>query len=139
MIQALAQFRYQIRQFLRFSEKAARVAGITPRQHQLLLGVAGFTGRGWATISELADFLQERHNTTVELVKRAQQKGYLNKRSFVRDRRFVRVQLTRRGRNILNKLSTLHRRELARFQESGRFSFGLGLADSTSYIGRFSD
>lgn len=70
-LQQLSQFRYQLRLFLRFSEKAARAAGITPQQHQLMLGIAGFTGRGWATISELAEFLQERHNAVVTLVTRA--------------------------------------------------------------------
>ena len=68
MIRHLARFRYELRKFLRFSEQAARNAGLTPQQHQLLLGVAGFTGRGWATISELAEFLQERHNAVVGLV-----------------------------------------------------------------------
>jgi hypothetical protein len=43
----------------------------TPQQHQLLLGVAGYTGRAWATITELAEFLQERHNAVVGLVQRA--------------------------------------------------------------------
>src|SRR5947209_3384263 len=39
--QALAEFRYQIRRFLRFSEQMARAAGIEPQQHQLLLAVKG--------------------------------------------------------------------------------------------------
>jgi hypothetical protein len=50
-----AWFRYRLRRFLRFSERAARACGVTPQQHQLLLGVAGYTGRGWATITELAE------------------------------------------------------------------------------------
>src|SRR5579884_1043720 len=45
--------------------KGRPINGLTPQQHQLLLGVAGFTGRGWATITELAEFLQERHNAVV--------------------------------------------------------------------------
>ncbi|HVB98731.1 MAG TPA: MarR family transcriptional regulator [Candidatus Dormibacteraeota bacterium] len=122
-IRELARFRYQLRRFLRFSEKAARQAGLTPQQHQLLLGVAGHTGRGWATISELSEFLQERHNAVVGLVDRAQQAGLVSKELVASDRRLVRVQLTARGRNILNKLSALHRRELARFRLlSGLFS-----------------
>ncbi len=117
MVQGLARFRYQIRKFLRFSEQAAREAGITPQQHQLLLGVAGFTGRGWATVSELAEFLQERHNAVVGLVERARTRGLVLKQSIECDRRVVRVELTAEGRQVLGRLSATHRRELTRLQQ----------------------
>jgi DNA-binding MarR family transcriptional regulator len=117
----LAQFRYLLRQFLRFSEKAARAAGLTPQQHQLMLGVAEFTGRGWATISELAEFLQERHNAVVGLVARAERKKLVRKVIVSEDRRYVRVELTATGRKILRKLVALHRVELARFQNRAGF------------------
>jgi DNA-binding MarR family transcriptional regulator len=115
MIGELAQFRYRLRRFLRFSEKAARAAGVTPQQHQLMLGVARFTGRGWATISELREFLQERHNAVVALVNRAVQAKLVRKTQVERDRRFVRVDLTAAGRAMLVRLAALHRGELARF------------------------
>jgi DNA-binding MarR family transcriptional regulator len=115
-VRKLARFRYELRQFLRFSEKSARAAGITPQQHQLLLGVAGYTGRGWATISELAEFLQERHNAVVGLVERASRGGLVRKAAMARDHRFVRVELTQRGKQLLARLAQLHRKELARFQ-----------------------
>lgn len=111
----LAQFRYRLRLFLRFSERAARAAGVTPLQHQLLLGVAGFTGRGWATVGELTECLQERHNGVVGLVNRATRAGLVRKRRDDADRRVVRVELTARGRRILTRLTRLHREELARF------------------------
>lgn len=110
----LAWFRYQLRRFLRFSERAAQVSGITPQQHQLLLGVAGYTGRGWATISELAEFLQERHNAVVGLVERAERRGLVRKEPSPRDRRVVQVRLTRRGEAALKKLTQGHLRELWR-------------------------
>jgi DNA-binding MarR family transcriptional regulator len=116
LLTELARFRYQLRLFLRFSERAARAEGVTPQQHQLMLGVAGHTGKGWATISELADFLQERHNAVVGLVERAVQRGLVTKKAIARDHRFVRVALTPEGRRILGKLAQLHRGELARFQ-----------------------
>jgi len=124
VLQQLSQFRYQLRLFLRFSEKAARAAGITPQQHQLMLGVAGFTGRGWATISELAEFLQERHNAVVTLVSRASRAHLVRKRVVARDHRLIRVELTPTGRAVLMKLSGLHRKELSRF-EWGRLPLGL--------------
>jgi DNA-binding MarR family transcriptional regulator len=123
-LRQLSQFRYQLRLFLRFSEKAARAAGITPQQHQLLLGVAGFTGRGWATISELAEFLQERHSAVVMLVNRACRAKLVRKEIVARDRRFICVRLTSRGRSVLIRLSGLHQKELTRF-EWGRPPLGL--------------
>lgn len=116
-VRQLAQFRYRLRRFLRFSEQAARAAGVTPQQHQLMLGIAGFTGTGWATISDLQEFLQERHNAVVALVNRAVRAKLVRKAHVARDRRFVRVDLTSTGRAMLAKLSALHRRELARFND----------------------
>jgi DNA-binding MarR family transcriptional regulator len=115
LYQDLARFRYRLRVFLRFSERAARQCGITPLQHQLLLGVAGFTGAGWATLSDLSEYLQHRHNAVVALVQRAERTGLVSKRRDPDDRRVMRVRLTPRGRRILARLSHRHRDELARF------------------------
>lgn len=114
VIRRLAWFRYNLRRFLRFSERATREHGLTPQQYVLLLGVAGYTGRGWATISELAEFLQERHNAVVGLVQRACGKGLVHKDQSGHDRRFVRVRLTRHGNSALNSLASLHMEELQR-------------------------
>lgn len=72
-------FRYQLRRFMSFSERSARACGVTPQQHQLLLGLAGFARNGEATVSEMAEFLQERHNAVVGLVKRAAVRGLVRK------------------------------------------------------------
>jgi DNA-binding MarR family transcriptional regulator len=114
LVRELAQFRYNLRKFLRFSERAARQFGVTPQQHQLMLGVAGFTGRGKASISELAEFLQERHHSVVELVERAVQKGLVGREQDTADRRVVMVSLTRAGEQVLVKLSKLHQEEVKR-------------------------
>src|SRR5208337_2251728 len=116
VLRRLAWFRYNLRRFLRFSEKATREHGVTPQQYLLLLGIAGYTGRGWATISELAEFLQERHNAVVGLVQRACRKGLVHKDQGGRDRRFVRVRLTRQGTTAINSLAHLHLEELKRIQ-----------------------
>ena len=116
LMRRLARFRYHLRQFLRFSEKAARAAGITPQQHQLLLGVAGHTGRGWATISELAEFLQERHNAVVGLVERAARRGLVRKSRGAPDRRVVLVSMTARGRKVIAMLARVHHHEVDRLK-----------------------
>jgi DNA-binding MarR family transcriptional regulator len=116
VVRQLAWCRYQLRRSLRVSEQTARACGVTPQQHQLLLGVAGYTGRGWATISELAEFLQERHNSVVELVDRATERKLVYKEQDFNDRRFIRVRLAPRGRTTLGKLASRHREELARIR-----------------------
>jgi DNA-binding MarR family transcriptional regulator len=115
-LRRLAWFRYRIRRFLRFSEQVARSSGITPQQHQLLLGVAGYTGRGWATISELTEFMQGRHNAVVGLVQRAEERGLVRKAPGEKDRRFVKVHLTRKGYTILDKISRENIAELGALQ-----------------------
>jgi DNA-binding MarR family transcriptional regulator len=117
-IRDLAWFRYNLRKFLRFSEKAARQCGVTPQQHQLMLGVAGYTGRGTATVSELAEFLQEHHNSVVGLVERAAQRGLVRKEQDTEDRRFVLVSLTSQGEQILARLTELHKEEVKAAREA---------------------
>jgi hypothetical protein len=41
LLQVLAEFRYQLRGFLQFSQQAANRVGLHPQQHQLMLQVAG--------------------------------------------------------------------------------------------------
>src|SRR5690242_21295374 len=92
--EALAQFRFGIRRYLRFSEETVRRHGLTPQQYQLLLALKGFTGRDWATVGELAERLQLRHHSTVELVNRAQGQNLVQRSHDPDDARVVRVGLT---------------------------------------------
>ena len=55
---SLARFRHALRRFQRFSEDAARAAGLTPSQHQLLLAVRGFDGPGAPSVTEIGELLQ---------------------------------------------------------------------------------
>jgi DNA-binding MarR family transcriptional regulator len=109
---ALAEFRYQIRRFLRFSEAAARAAGLEPQQHQLLLAVKGLPDDISASIGELAERLQIQHHSTVELVDRMVKHGYVLRRRDRADRRQVLLQLTAKGEKILRELSLPHAEEL---------------------------
>lgn len=112
--ESLAAFRYALRQFLHFSETAAKLAGVTPQQHQALLAIKGFPERGCVRVGELAERLQLRHHSTVELVDRL-----VNLRLVVRepggeDRRQVFVRLALRGEKVLEELSSAHREQLRR-------------------------
>src|SRR6202044_1299225 len=109
---ALAEFRYQIRCFLGFSEEQVRAAGMEPQQHQLLLAVKGLPEGVTATIGEVAQRLQLKHHSTVELVNRLEKLGYLAREAGEQDRRHVIVRLTPSGAGILRTLSIAHRQEL---------------------------
>jgi DNA-binding MarR family transcriptional regulator len=112
--ESLAAFRYALRQFLRFSEDAAKRAGLTPQQHQALLAIKGFPGRDWVTVGELAERLQLRHHSTVELVDRLADLKFVARAASQADRRHVHVQLTARGEHVLDTLSSAHERQLRR-------------------------
>lgn len=111
-VQGLAEFRYQLRRFLHFSERAARAAGLAPQQHQLLLALRGLTGGREATISNLAERLVLRHNSTVELVNRMAARGLVRRMRAPDDHRQVLVHITPRGARVLAGLSRHHLTEL---------------------------
>ena len=117
--EVLADFRYQIRKFVRFSEQIARRHGITPRQYLLLLHVKGYPGRDWATIGELAERLQAKHHGVVALVSRCEKQGFVERRRSSEDRRRIEIHLLENGERVLDKLARLHRAELLSLQ--GRF------------------
>jgi DNA-binding MarR family transcriptional regulator len=104
----LAEVRYQIRRFIRFSEEAARAAGIEPQQHQLLLAVKGMPEGRPATIGNIADRLQIHHHSAVELVDRLSERGLLQRARSESDRRQVQLHLTEAGDRILRELSRHH-------------------------------
>ncbi len=109
---ALAEFRSQIRRFLAFSEEQSRAAGLEPQQHQLLLAVKGLPAGGRAIIGELANRLQLKHHSVVELVDRLEKAGYVSRAAGDEDRREVMVHLTASGARVLRKLSIEHHQEL---------------------------
>jgi DNA-binding MarR family transcriptional regulator len=112
--EALARFRFGIRRYLRFSEVTVRRHGVTPQQYQLMLALKGFPGRDWAVVRELADRLQLRHHSVVELVDRTQALGLVQRSPDPDDARAVRVELTAPGEQLLARLGGLHRDELRR-------------------------
>lgn len=109
---ALAQFRFQLRKFLSFSETAAHKAGLTPQQHQALLAIKGFSSTEPISVGDLAEFLLVRHHTAVELVDRITKLGLLKRIVDNGDSRRMLVKLTRKGEQKLLTLSKIHFEEL---------------------------
>jgi DNA-binding MarR family transcriptional regulator len=109
---ALAEFRYQLRRFLHFSEEAARAVGLEPQHHQLMLAVKGMPEGRVARIAELAERLQLQHHSVGELVNRLAAKGLIKRSRESQDRREVQVILTTRGERLLAALSVDMQTEL---------------------------
>jgi DNA-binding MarR family transcriptional regulator len=109
----LADFRYQIRKFLHFSEEAARVEGLEPQQHQMMLAIKALDEAGEPTIGRLAEHLFIRHHSAVGLIDRLEERRLVaRERASDGDRRQVCVRLTRAGEVKLRRLSSMHRAEL---------------------------
>jgi DNA-binding MarR family transcriptional regulator len=110
--ETLASLRHALRQFLAFSQSAARDAGLTPQQHQALLAIKGFPGRDYTSMSELAERLQLRHHSAVGLVDRLVRRQLLRRAPSRQDRRRVELRLTARGEALIERLSKVHLAEL---------------------------
>jgi DNA-binding MarR family transcriptional regulator len=110
--QAMAELRYQIRRFLHFSEDAARQAGLEPQQQQLLLAIKGLPDRVHPTIGALAERMQLQHHSTVGLIDRLVDRGFLVRLRATDDRRQVLVKLTRDGENCVRRMALHHVHEL---------------------------
>ena len=112
LLSTLADFRFELRRFLLFSESAALEAGLHPQQHQLLLQVAGAPNGTIVTIAYAAERLGLKHNSAVELVDRSEREGLLERIADLDDRRRTILRVTRKGRQVLGRLAGDHAREL---------------------------
>jgi DNA-binding MarR family transcriptional regulator len=105
----LLAFRAELRRFVRWSEDAARAAGLTPALHQLLLAVrGGGSDNAGPTIGSVAEVLLVKHHTAVELAQRAEAAGLLERVRDDTDHRRVHLQLTPSGEQRLAALSDRH-------------------------------
>lgn len=114
--QALADFRYELRRFLRYSEQLTREHGLTPLQYQLLLQIKGYPGRERATIGELAERLQAQHHGVVSLATRCETLGLIKRQPSDSDGRVTYLTLSAKGSRALERLAQAHRDELRTLQ-----------------------
>lgn len=110
----LLALRTGLRSFLRWSERQAERAGITPAQHQLLLAIRGHGDPRGPTVGELAGHLLLRSHSVVGLLDRADARGLVVRHGQPDDHRVVRVGLTAEGERCLELLSAAHLEELTR-------------------------
>jgi DNA-binding MarR family transcriptional regulator len=109
---SLVEFRYLLRQFLSFSEDAARQSDMAPQQHQALLAIKGFGGS--LTIGELAEKLVIQPHSAVSLAGRLVAEKLVKRNTDKDDKRRVVLTLTRSAETKLEALSEVHRNELKR-------------------------
>jgi DNA-binding MarR family transcriptional regulator len=110
--QALANFRYALRQFLAFSGDAAQGVGLTPQQHQAMLSIIGAPEGQAVTIGFVAKRMLLKHHSMVELVDRLVELNLVVRQQDDGDRRKVLLSLTPKAKRILTKLSAAHLHEL---------------------------
>lgn len=110
--QALAEFRYQIRKFLHFSELAVQNAGLERGQYQLMLSIKGTPEGQRPRIRDLANRMQVQHHSAVELINRLEAGGYVRRERSTEDRREVLLALTPKGEKVLGELALHHHEEL---------------------------
>lgn len=110
---ALAEFRYQLRKYLRHMEENARAKGHHHQQYQLLLAIKGLPAPGLPTVATLAERMQMNHNSIVELADRAEKRGLIRRvRASVADRRKVILAITHAGERVLKQQASASRHEL---------------------------
>jgi DNA-binding MarR family transcriptional regulator len=111
-LRSLAEFRYQLRRFLSFSEAASESCGIGVQQYQLMQVIAAMPPGQQSSISYLAERMILRHNSMVELVDRAERSGLVRREHDEKDLRRSLVLLTPHGSAMLDRLVAQHLEEL---------------------------
>ena len=111
--QALAEFRYLLRKFLRFSKDFLRdTAGLNPEQYEALLAIKAFASPEGVTISQLSERLQVKHHSAVNIVDRLAERKLVTRKAGETDRRQRHVQLTGKGEKLIDELAMVHRNEM---------------------------
>ena len=114
---SLAEFRYQVRRFLHFSEQECRARGLQPQHYQLIVAIRGLPLHKTPTVGALAERMQMEHHSMVELLDRASRQGLVSRKRDAGDRRRVSIQLTAKGEKLAGELAARHVEEL---QVAGR-------------------
>lgn len=108
-----AEFRYQLRRFLRASEIHAKGCGLEANQYQLLLCIRGMPEDLRPTITHLSRRLMIESHSLVELVGRCIEKGMAERYKDGPDKRNVFIRLTPQGHAAVEKVAAQNRREIA--------------------------
>ncbi|HEX7693413.1 MAG TPA: MarR family winged helix-turn-helix transcriptional regulator [Sphingomonas sp.] len=109
--QRLADFRFHVRRFFEFADESTEQAGVAPAQFQAMLAIRAHDGAAPMTITQLAERLLTKVNSTVELVQRLQHAGLVDRARSDADRRRIELKLTAKGEDLVERLTALQLRE----------------------------
>jgi DNA-binding MarR family transcriptional regulator len=110
---ALAEFRYLLRKFLRFSKDVlSKAERVTPEQYEALLAIKAFTSSEGLTILQLSERLQVKHHSAVNIVDRLVERKLVTREAAKTDRRRRHVQMTAKGEKLIEELAAVHRKEI---------------------------
>src|ERR1700690_3142305 len=116
---AVAEFRAALRQFLRRSERVARLSGLTPQRYLLLLMIKGAPGGSeQSTVTQLSERLQLAQSTVTELVRRAEEAGLVAREQSQTDARVAHLRLTAEGERRLTLSFTELETERAQLRDA---------------------
>ena len=111
--EGLANFRYLLRKFLRFSKDFLTDNGhLSPEQYEALLAIKAFSAAGGLDISQLSERLQVRHHSAVNIVDRLAERKLVTRETGETDRRRRHLQLTAKGEKLIEELAAEHRKEI---------------------------
>jgi DNA-binding MarR family transcriptional regulator len=111
--EGLANFRYLLRKFLRFSKDFLTANGhLSPEQYEALLAIKAFNSFGGLNISQLSERLQVRHHSAANIVDRLVERKLVTREASGTDRRRRHVQLTAKGEKLIEELAAVHRKEI---------------------------
>src|SRR5947209_17015873 len=106
--EALANFRYLLRKFLRFSKDFLKANGnLSPEQYEALLAIKAFTSIGGLNISQLGERLQVKHHSAVNIVDRLADRKLITRETGETDRRRRQIQLTAKGEKLIEELAAV--------------------------------
>ncbi|MFY9627793.1 MAG: helix-turn-helix domain-containing protein [Methylocystis sp.] len=111
-LSALAAFRFALREFLAFSERAAADMGVTPQWYQALLVIKTHAAEDHISVGELAEQLMIRDHSAAELVSRLVLAKLVRRKADASDRRRSLIVMTTTGDRCLGRLAAVHLKRL---------------------------
>lgn len=128
----LAQFRYVLRKFLRFSDDEIASRGITAQKYQALLFIKSRENETAASVGQLAEWLHVKSHSAAELASRMVAMGLIDRAPDPGDGRRTLLTLSEKGESLILELASAHQNELQRVKEPVRQL--LKMLDDRSFV-----
>ena len=108
----MAEFRYQVRSFLRSADNNARDAGLQPTEYQFLLSLKRNAARGQASLETFSERLKLSSRVLIQVIEALVRRKLVERRRFGRGHPESFLHLTSKGEEVLLRVALLNRAEL---------------------------